>query len=163
MTIEWIKETCPELMLVFIFLLVITTILTILRLVYKMILIEDMTPAFRENRKEYDFETWKEVQDSEVEYWYYRLFSELKNVANVDAHIGNWEHVKAHVRGNTEDTNVKEDFDDYNEEEWLEEIYIQIKPYFVEWLDTLLQDNEWDYYEYVNNFWVKTLEENHNI
>lgn len=100
----------------------------------------------------YDFETWKEVQENEVEYWYIRLFCELRNVANADAHIGNWKNVKDTIRGNTYDVDVKEEFT-YEEEKWIDEICVRIKPYFEKWLEKLVNDTEIDYSDYVETFW----------
>jgi len=104
------------------------------------------------NSNSYDFEAWKDVQDREVEYWHERLFNEMKNVANADVLIGNWENVKSYVNGNTEDSNVKEEFT-FDNEEWLNEIYVQIKPYFERWLEELSKDTEIDYSDYIKNFW----------
>lgn len=102
--------------------------------------------------EKYDFETWKEVQDNEVDYWWIRLNEELKNVANVNDFIENWQDVKDQVDNNTCGYCVHEEFH-FNNDEWLEEIYVQIKPLFKVWLRSLYNCSEIDYKLYISEFW----------
>lgn len=104
--------------------------------------------------EKYDFETWKEVQDREVEHWWTVLNSELRGVVNVEEHIENWDDVKHLIDCNTNDLSVKEEFT-YDVNKWLDEILVRVKPYFVDWLKSLLQDKEWDYTEYVHDFGIE--------
>lgn len=101
--------------------------------------------------KEYDFQTWKEVQESEVEHWWNEL-NFLKNVANVEDFVANWNDVADKVEGNTDGKNVMEEFD-YDPEAWKNEILDQIKPYFESWLKSLAKDEDIDYSDYINTFW----------
>lgn len=106
----------------------------------------------KSNIAKYDFETWKEVQNQTYENWKIRLFSEMKNVANADILIGDWNYVKECIEYYTESMNVKEEFT-YTTDIWLEEIYVKVKPLFIEWLDNLSHDKELDFSDYIASFW----------
>lgn len=101
--------------------------------------------------EKYDFKTWKEVQESEVQYWQEEV-SYLKQCANVDSKIENWQFVKDMIEFNTSSVDVKEEFI-YDDNEWIEEILEQVKPYFVNLLNCLEKDNDFDYEDYILNFW----------
>lgn len=107
---------------------------------------------FEEREEDYDYETWREVQEQEVAEWWNKLFCELKDVANVWDFIENWEDVKEQIQANTDCQQVKEEFN-YNPDEWLEAIYVRVKPYCEKWLAKLERDKEFDYSEYIANFW----------
>lgn len=105
-----------------------------------------------------DFKTWKEVQKVEIEYWWEKLNSELKGIANVWDFIENWQDVKDIVDKNTSDLDVEEEFA-FDSEVWIQEILEGIKPYFESWLEKLSKDKEIDYSDYVENFWTDKQEE----
>lgn len=104
-----------------------------------------------DTKKEHDFLTWKDVQESEIEYWQEEV-SYLKKCANIEEKIDNWEYVKDAIRFNTDGLDVEEEFY-YDEDKWIEEIAEQVKPYFVKLLKNLETDEELDYSDYILNFW----------
>lgn len=104
---------------------------------------------------EYDYETWKEVQNSEIEHLE-REVDNLRKVANPWEHFENWDAVKDYIDADTADLSVKEEFAD-NLEKWLEEIYIQVKPLFEQLLEHYAncEDNKIYhlYDKYIEDFW----------
>ena len=97
------------------------------------------------------YATWKDVQKAIIDYWTQYIYR-MKDVLNVEHHIPNWQSIKEDIADDWE-YDVDEDFNHYNQEEWLNEIYTEIKPVIQRWLNRLLNDTEIDYSDYVNNFW----------
>lgn len=96
------------------------------------------------------YDTWKEVQEKIKNDWVEYL-DELQGVANLEYHIPNWQSVKELI-ANDDEYDVEEEFT-YNLNDWLNEIYTALKPIIQDWLNKLLEDKEFDYSDYVKDFW----------
>lgn len=87
------------------------------------------------------FNSWKEFQDYEVEFFEY--------------YFENWEAVKSSIYEDTCETLVYDEFT-YDLETWLEEIYVKVKPLFVELLESYSKLKDAKHYEeYINNFFAE--------
>lgn len=96
------------------------------------------------------YATWKEVQDKIKNDWLEYL-DEIQFDVDVDNRIPNWQYIKESISLDDE-YDVEEEFT-YNLVDWLNEIYIAVKPIVEDWLNKLLNNTEVDYSDYVNNFW----------
>ena len=95
------------------------------------------------------YATWMDVQKVIIDDWKQTIHN-MKNVANFEYHIPNWQSIKEDIADNWE-FDVDEDFDHYNQEEWLNQIYVAIKPTIQGWLNRLVK--EYGRLDYVDNFW----------
>jgi hypothetical protein len=107
-------------------------------------------------REKYDYETWDEVRNAIVEHFWIET-SEFKKIANPENFYKNWQEVKEYIDSDSEDVSVKEEFV-YPLDEWLEEIYKEVKPMFEKLLDYYKKSKNSDLYQdYIDDFWEENI------
>ena len=102
--------------------------------------------------EKYDYETWDEVRNDIVKTFTDEI-SNLRKIVNPEDVYKNWDAVKDYIDSGSEDVSVKEEFV-YPLDEWLEDIYKEVKPMFEKLLDYYKNSKNSDWYQdYIDDFW----------